>query len=162
MPFKDPARKRQYQRQWVLRNADRHRAQSRAGVKRWRQRHPAQHRAYRRAYYAANAPRLIARIAAWHRDHPEVRVAVRQRRRGREAAGPGFTAGEWLALVIDHEHRCGYCGRHRPLEPDHRIPLVRGGTNMIDNIIPACGPCNRRKGASTEEEFRRRIADEHS
>jgi 5-methylcytosine-specific restriction endonuclease McrA len=40
------------------------------------------------------------------------------------------------------------------IEIDHRIPLTRGGSNLIDNILPACRRCNRRKGTMTEEEFR--------
>lgn len=160
MPFNDPARKREYQREWVHRNAERHREQSRAGVKRWRKRHPEEHKAYRRRYHADNAERLNAQTAAWHRAHPEVRIAVHHRRRAREAGGGSFTAAEWLALIAEYGYHCGYCGRDRPLQPDHRIPLKRGGPNVIANIIPACGPCNQRKAALTEEEFRRRIASE--
>ncbi|HEX9436134.1 MAG TPA: HNH endonuclease signature motif containing protein [Candidatus Limnocylindria bacterium] len=158
MPFKDPARKHEYQRDWVRRNAERHREHSRAGVKRWRERHPDEHRAYRRRYHAENALRLNAKTAEWHREHPEVRIAVHHRRRAREAAGGSFSAAEWLALVAEYHHCCGYCGLARPLQPDHRTPLKRGGPNLIANIIPVCGPCNRRKGTLTEEEFRRRIA----
>ncbi len=160
MPFKDPERRRTYQRQWVSQNAQQHREQSRAGVKRWRDRHPEEHRAYRRRYHAENAERLNAQMAAWHRAHPEVRVAVRHRRRAREAAGGSFTAAEWLSLVMRYERRCAYCGGMRPLQPDHRIPLKRGGSSAIANILPACGPCNRRKATLTEREFRRRIARE--
>jgi hypothetical protein len=37
---------------------------------------------------------------------------------------------------------------------DHRIPLSRGGRHEIDNVIPACKPCNSRKHIRTEDEFR--------
>jgi len=37
---------------------------------------------------------------------------------------------------------------------DHRIPLSRGGRHEIENITPACKPCNSRKHTRTEEEFR--------
>lgn len=47
-----------------------------------------------------------------------------------------------------------------PLQVDHRIPLARGGSNSIDNILPACGRCNRRKHLMTEAEFRARLAAE--
>lgn len=32
-------------------------------------------------------------------------------------------------------------------EWDHRVPVSRGGTNDAENLVIACGPCNRRKGA---------------
>jgi 5-methylcytosine-specific restriction endonuclease McrA len=158
MPFRDPARRRAYQREWVSRNAERHRAQSREGVKRWRARHPDTHRAARRRYYAANAERLNAMVKRWHLAHPEVRAAVRQRRRTRAASGGGFTGAQWRELLRACGGRCGYCGLERQLEPDHRIPLARDGSNAIGNIIPACGPCNRAKGRMTEAEFRERRA----
>jgi hypothetical protein len=34
---------------------------------------------------------------------------------------------------------------------DHRIPLGRGGSNLIANILPACRRCNRRKHLMGEE-----------
>jgi 5-methylcytosine-specific restriction endonuclease McrA len=42
------------------------------------------------------------------------------------------------------------------------VPLARGGTNFIDNILPACRGCNARKHTMTEEEFRARLALEDS
>lgn len=161
MPFRDPERKRAYQKGWVARNVERHRRQTRAGVKKWRQRHPDQHRAYRREHYALNAERLRTQIALWHSAHPEVHRAARRRRRAREAgAEGGFTVLEWQRLVERYDGRCGYCGVPGPLEPDHRVPLMRGGSDLIANIIPACGPCNRRKGTLTESEFRDRLRRE--
>jgi hypothetical protein len=38
--------------------------------------------------------------------------------------------------------------------------LARGGTNYIENILPACRRCNTRKRLLTEEEFRARLAAE--
>ncbi|MEK6226560.1 MAG: HNH endonuclease signature motif containing protein [Chloroflexota bacterium] len=67
---------------------------------------------------------------------------------------------EWRALVELCDGCCAYCGERAPLEIDHRVPLARGGTDSIDNILPACGPCNRRKHAMSEEEFRARLAAE--
>jgi hypothetical protein len=50
-------------------------------------------------------------------------------------------------------------------DPDRSSPITgprsrSGGTNYIDNILPACGSCNRRKHTYTEEEFRARLAAE--
>jgi 5-methylcytosine-specific restriction endonuclease McrA len=38
--------------------------------------------------------------------------------------------------------------------------LARGGSNAIDNILPACSACNQRKHLLTEAEFRARLARE--
>lgn len=36
------------------------------------------------------------------------------------------------------------------LTEDHRIPLSRGGTDWIANIVPCCLSCNCSKGNKTE------------
>lgn len=55
--------------------------------------------------------------------------------------------------------RCAYCGYEAKLHADHRMPLVRGGSNTIDNILPACRSCNSRKNKKTEDEFRVYLAN---
>jgi hypothetical protein len=35
----------------------------------------------------------------------------------------------------------------RNWDVDHVIPLCRGGGNELDNLVPACQICNRKKGA---------------
>ena len=55
--------------------------------------------------------------------------------------------------------RCYYCGK--TLNPffgefhiDHVIPVTRGGTHHIDNLVPCCLPCNSHKGDKTLDELR--------
>lgn len=43
---------------------------------------------------------------------------------------------------------CAYCGlrfKLRRLTIDHVVPLSRGGTNALTNLVLACGPCNQSK-----------------
>lgn len=45
---------------------------------------------------------------------------------------------------------CQYCGKSAPdviLEVDHIMPVSKGGTNEIMNLVTACRDCNRGKGA---------------
>ena len=129
-------------------------------MRRWRARHPEVHAAETRARYARNPQRFQARTDA-SPNRPAVRRAMHQRRRARLLrAGPHFTAAEWIALVAAHMARCAYCGIDGPLHADHRLPLERGGSNVIANILPACARCNLRKHLMTEEEFRARLAAE--
>jgi 5-methylcytosine-specific restriction endonuclease McrA len=41
------------------------------------------------------------------------------------------------------------------LHLDHATPLSRGGDHSIDNLVPACGECNLKKGTKTMDEFLR-------
>ena len=161
MPYKDPEQRRAYGRAWMRRNLSR----AREAMQRWRSRHPERRekkRAEDRAYYSRHKERLIARCLAYIRAHPEVRRSAHNRRRAREANAEGrFTAAEWLLLVQRYEYRCGYCGDEPGvLHADHRIPVKRGGSSWIENILPACRDCNQRKFTMTEEEFRERLRRE--
>jgi hypothetical protein len=80
-----------------------------------------------------------------------------------EVAG-SHTEAEWQALVEAWGWRCFYCGKpihENPesildaLTKDHLVPISRGGSDNIGNLVPACFNCNRLKGMMTIEEFRR-------
>lgn len=160
MPYKDPEKRRAYGRDWMRQNLDR----ARAAMQRWRARHPERRekkRAEDRAHYARYSDRIKARTTEYQRTHPEVRRSAGQRRRARVAGAAGrFTAAEWRGLLDACGDRCAYCGGPGPFHAEHRIPLARGGSNSIDNILPACGRCNARKHTLTEEEFRERLKRE--
>lgn len=69
-----------------------------------------------------------------------------ERRRRRRYTIPGSV---WATILGTFGHRCAYCGVSGvPLEREHRVPIARGGSQSPDNIVPACRPCNSRKGAS--------------
>ena len=56
---------------------------------------------------------------------------------------------------------CAYCGHRRiarSFEIDHMTPVIRGGSNELDNLQVICRPCNQRKGIQTDGEFRERYA----
>lgn len=50
-------------------------------------------------------------------------------------------------------YQCINCGTNESLTVDHIRPIVRGGTNDLDNLQTMCQPCNSTKGAKTMDEF---------
>jgi len=59
-------------------------------------------------------------------------------------------------MARDH-YTCQYCGirlSKAQLTIDHVLPRSRGGETRWDNVVTACGPCNRRKGSRTPDEAR--------
>jgi 5-methylcytosine-specific restriction endonuclease McrA len=91
----------------------------------------------------------------WAARNPEKVRALNVIKRGRRKNAAGsFTSEQWIARLEYHENCCYYCGASGKMEIEHRIPLSRGGTNWPSNLVPACGPCNRRKSSKTELEFR--------
>ena len=52
---------------------------------------------------------------------------------------------------------CQYCGVIAdPAECDHVIPVADGGSHELSNLVTACRPCNRSKGARSPKDWKRR------
>lgn len=70
---------------------------------------------------------------------------------------PRLTLLEWKEILEKFNHKCAYCGEPPEegtwLELEHLIPLTRGGLHRKHNVVPACGACNKQKGAKTLDEF---------
>jgi len=53
------------------------------------------------------------------------------------------------------DYTCQYCAESftpEDLTFDHVVPVANGGKRGWDNIVTACEPCNRKKGARTPDE----------
>lgn len=49
---------------------------------------------------------------------------------------------------------CQYCGEHaQDGEPDHILPLEKGGRDSFDNLVWSCQECNREKQGKTLREW---------
>jgi 5-methylcytosine-specific restriction endonuclease McrA len=64
----------------------------------------------------------------------------------------GYEVREYL--LEKWGRQCAYCGiEHTPLEIEHIVPKISGGSNRISNLTLACKPCNQRKGSQPIEVF---------
>ena len=66
------------------------------------------------------------------------------------------TLKEWRAKFYQCDQRCHYCREPLTLATatkDHLTPTCRGGSDEIENIVPACLFCNQMKTWRTEAEF---------
>jgi 5-methylcytosine-specific restriction endonuclease McrA len=93
-------------------------------------------------------------------NRPRKRQHRRNERAWLEGAEGIVTTAEWHRLLFEYLYACGYCGAWTTLTADHRTPLLRGGSNDITNLIPACRICNSRKGTMTESEYRELLSRE--
>ena len=72
------------------------------------------------------------------------RVARRRQRR-MAAVDHDLTDAQWVALKAAWGG-CAYCGVvDQALQRDCVLPISRGGRYTLDNVAPACGPCNASK-----------------
>ena len=71
-----------------------------------------------------------------------------------------FTKSERREVYAKTNGHCAYCGRALELhkmQVDHVVPLRKGGTNDIENLLPSCRSCNHYKASFTIEQFRGNI-----
>ena len=77
---------------------------------------------------------------------PEKSPAARRQAAYRERRRLGD--GQWETLrwtVLERDkHTCHYCGAEAN-SVDHKIPLMRGGSSELDNLVAACKRCNSSK-----------------
>ena len=66
-----------------------------------------------------------------------------------------FTYEEWQKKLDEYKNCCAYCGKllGSDMTIDHVIPIVKGGTNDIENLVPCCARCNTRKRAKSAKEY---------
>ncbi len=65
-------------------------------------------------------------------------------------------AAEWERWCDAFGRRCAYCGLQLKTPVlEHVVPLSRGGSDTMDNVVPSCMVCNRRKGTRTPYEWLR-------
>jgi 5-methylcytosine-specific restriction endonuclease McrA len=93
-----------------------------------------------------------SRAGRYYPESDAERVAL-HRLRDRNGRGT-LTAEEWQVLCSAWGGRCAYCScdPQRPVI-EHVVPICRGGRTTLENIVPSCNPCNRRKGTKSLDEF---------
>lgn len=126
-----------------------------------------------RNWKAKNKTRQREYWIKWYEDHKEDRAqyshdygqenhdGVLERSRKRRAKSfnaPGtFTEAEFRDKLKEFGFRCFWCGKllsEDDITRDHYIPLVKGGSNTIENIVPSCKSCNFKKRNKMPSEFK--------
>lgn len=116
---------------------------------------------HRAAYTAKWRSENAAWIKAWNEANREMlrfrKAASQRRRRARSREGYAITARDLRRLVDRAQGRCAYCCASFTevrLSIEHVVPLSRGGSDSVANIVAACLPCNQQKHAKTVTEWR--------
>jgi len=132
--------------------------------KTYRDKNPEKLEEYNKKYYQNNKDKENERSQKWRernvdkikvydrerrKNNPEkVRADSRKRRVLKMNCEGTHIIGEWELLKKQYGHKCPCCGKLEPeikLEEDHIIPLIKGGSDYIENIQPLCRSCNAKK-----------------
>lgn len=124
----------------------------RAKRKEWRKANSEAIRKSNAEWRKANPDKYRDIQARYRTRNPEKGLVHVERRRARKMNAPvnDFTAADWRAVLEDFNGACAYClTSDIPLQQEHMTPLSRGGEHTRSNIVPACAPCNYKKGTRT-------------
>ena len=136
------------ERKWREQNADKLRRQ----VREYRAKHPEKVKEWNARWQAKDGGEWRRRRYA---EDPAPFLARNHiRRMGEGVYGPEMAE----AIRVLRSQSCVYCGSPEDIEIDHIVPLSRGGTNDLDNLAPACRPCNRSKFNRLPDEWQGRDA----
>lgn len=141
---------RQYTRDWTEENRNAHNERRRETWSRAEftpeKREAAANRA--RTWYSENKARHLAACNQWSRNNKQSRNAIQQKRRFKRLGSDAtLTPDGWLETLETFNRSCAYClSSSEELTMDHIVPLSRGGSHTADNVVPACRPCNSKKG----------------
>jgi len=105
-------------------------------------------REYNRKWTENNPGYYSQKYQEWAKNNPgKVRLYARNRR-ARLACSIGSHTLEELQIRLQNQHnKCFYCGcdLDDKYHVDHLVPLSRGGSNWIENLVIACASCNSSK-----------------
>ena len=115
---------------------------------------------YCKVYYAQNRERLSAKANKKRADNYEhVRILEKAYQARNKYKGKitrlGLSYPEFVNKWEEVKGVCYICGLNVPLEltsPDHVVPLISGGKNSMDNIMPVHRGCNAAKRNHSVEE----------
>ncbi len=74
-----------------------------------------------------------------------------QRQRDLRRGTPSQRGYDWtyrsnrMQVLEAGGYQCAYCGAPASTV-DHVLPLARGGTSDVDNLVPCCSRCNSSRG----------------
>jgi HNH endonuclease len=114
-----------------------------------------------RVYYSKNKEKLNEYYKQWDKNHPDAALARTHKRRAR-IKGNGFSKYTREDMIKAYGANCHICkleidlnaprkvgikGWEEGLHIDHLIPLMQGGPDILENVRPAHGLCNLKKGS---------------
>jgi len=153
----NPELAREQGRAYYAANADAERAKA----ARYREANRERLRLKDRQKYAADPEKARTRAEEYRRRKPEVAKLYRRANkdqgyaatRARKALRRGaphsdLSPAQWLEIQVVQDHHCYYCGKpcKGKLTQDHLVPVSKGGSHTLHNVIGACQSCNSRKG----------------
>lgn len=117
----------------------------------------ASRNATKRAYYARLAEENPEQLRQWRQQWREknrerynslIKAGKHRRRAKLKDVSGSFDADDIGRLLAAQKNTCWWCSKKlTKYHVDHRIPIAKGGTNGLENIVISCPHCNQSRSA---------------
>lgn len=122
------------------------RAQCKSCQQKYAKQYYTDHPEYKKQWWSKNKERNKKYNKRWYQSHKENRRILDQKRYARKRQLVAtLTEEQWEIIKSYFNCKCAYCGKEKPLEQEHFIPIANKGEYTHNNIIPACKNCNSSK-----------------
>lgn len=155
--LKNPEKKREQDRRY----RETHSIEKRTRDRQYKEDHKVERIQQSRKYYEEHKEEILAYTKQYYQSERGIiakRAASHNRRARRKKAPGSHTTEQLYEQFMMQEGKCFYCKvelqhARNSWNADHVIPLSRGGSNDIENIVIACPLCNRRKHGKLPHEW---------
>lgn len=149
--------KRERDKQYRLEHAEEKRERDR----KYKEEHKSELIEQSKQYYAEHRDERLAYIKQYYQTERGIiakRAHAHNRRARKKKASGSHTTEQLYQQLKSQEGKCFYCQvelryARNSWHADHVVPLSRGGSNDISNIVISCPKCNRKKHAKLPHEW---------
>ena len=155
--LENPEKKREQNKRY----RETHSIEKRARDKQYKEDHRAERMQQSRKYYEEHREKILVYAKLYIQTERGIiakRVGSHNRRARKKKAPGSHTTDQLYQQFMRQDGKCFYCQvqlqhARNSWNADHVIPLSRGGSNGIENIVIACPTCNRRKNDKLPHEW---------
>lgn len=136
-------RRLEAKRKWLHDNPEK----ARAACVRWRAKNRDTARRLCEAWRKNNPDKQKQAMDRWKAANKvKLRFHEKLKRYRRRKVVGTHTFAEWQHVIAYFSGCCAYCLQPmKVITKDHLIPIIAGGSNDVNNLVPACQLCNSRK-----------------
>lgn len=117
---------------------------SKTNFSNWKAVNPERDRQRKADYAKRNPGKEAARKAKWSHNNLDKRAQSYAKRRAMLASCKTYVVSD-KDLKRIFRSPCFYCGKTGKITLDHIIPISKGGSHGVGNLVGACNSCNSSK-----------------